>query len=217
MGSRIGVLVASTRRKGNCNRLVERAVLPALEGEGAEARMLRLTDYKLSGCVACERCHATGECVLRDGFCDFERDIQALDALIVVAPIYFGGPSAQFKALLDRFQAAWSRRYVLRTNEPLPFVERTPLVLVAVGGGEDEFGYDALATCVKSAFRMANLELVATDARLGYIEQGGEEAALEHEEDARAFAGWFAAAVHDGGARDLLAEAGAARPWGAGA
>lgn len=214
---KIGVLVASTRRRGNCERLVQRAVLPALAAAGAKARLLRLTDYKLSPCLACERCHETGECVLSDGFDAFERDLEGLDALVVVAPIYFGGPSAQFKAVLDRCQAAWARRYVLGQNDALPYVDRTPLALVAVGGSEDEFGFDALAICVQSAMRMLNFELIATDARLGYVEQGGEEAALAHEEDARAFAGWFADELASGGVRDMLAEVAAARAWVPGA
>ena len=216
MGNRIGVLIASTRRQGNCERLVERAVLPALEAEGVEARPMRLTDYSLSPCVACESCHKTGECVKRDGFSSFERDLVGLDALIVVAPIYFGGPSAQFKALLDRFQAAWARRYVLHENDPAPIVDRTPLALVSVGGGSDDFGGDALALCVHSALRMANFELVAVDERLGYVEQGGEEAALAHEEDARAFVGWFASELGCGGLRDMLADIASTREWDAG-
>ena len=216
MTKRIGVLVASTRRHGNCERLAQRAVLPGLESAGAEPRLMRLLDFRLSPCCACERCHETGACVYHDGFDRFAAALEGLDALAVIAPIYFGGPSAQFKALLDRFQAAWARRYVLGENDPLPVPDRTPLALVAVGGGSDEFGSSALATCVRSAMRMAIFERVALDERLGYVEQGGEAAALAHEEDTRAFAAWFAEELEAGGVRDLLAQVADERAGGSG-
>ena len=216
----IGVLQASARspKRSNCERLLTRGVLPALKAAGAEVRVMRLVDYQVAPCLACESCHKTGACVLDgregDDFARFSAGLDELDALIVIAPIYFGGPSAQFKALLDRFQGPWSRRYALGTNPAPAYIERRPLGLIAVGGGVDEFGFSALETCIHSAFRMVNLELVAHEGCIGYREESGPEGDAEHEEAARAFAGWFADALDSGELRDMLADAEASRPVG---
>ena len=44
------------------------------------------------------------------------------DYIVFASPIYFGGVSAQLKSFIDRCQALWSRKYILK--EPLISPER---------------------------------------------------------------------------------------------
>jgi multimeric flavodoxin WrbA len=106
-------LNGSPRRNGNSATLLDQA-LRAAEASGAQAVRLDLAFMDISSCKACEDCFADGECVIRD---DMDRVYQLLeeaDAVIVASPIYFSGMSSCAKLAVDRCQALWARRQVLK-------------------------------------------------------------------------------------------------------
>lgn len=106
-------LNGSPRRNGNSATLLDQA-LRAAEASGAQAVRLDLAFMDISPCKACEDCFADGECVIRD---DMDRVYQLLeeaDAVIVASPIYFSGMSSCAKLAVDRCQALWARRKVLK-------------------------------------------------------------------------------------------------------
>lgn len=79
---------------------------------GALGQVTLLRKHTVRPCIGCGHCRQTGACVydaLDQARALLDR-IQAAPALIVVAPVYFYGPPAQFKALIDRSQAVWERQ-----------------------------------------------------------------------------------------------------------
>lgn len=48
----------------------------------------------------------------------FRGTMNSCAALVVIAPVYFAGPSGWLKAALDRCQMYWARKYVLRNWVP---------------------------------------------------------------------------------------------------
>lgn len=181
---RIGVLAGSPRR-ANCAHLAHAVVAPSLRAAcgTAEVSVRALADYRVAGCVGCGACSRTGTCVLfarevarggcaGDGpastFLDLFAWLDGLDALVLVAPVYFAGPPSQLKALLDRLQFLWARRYVLKARPALPGEARRPLLVLGVGGGGDPFGSEALVTCARSALRMMDFELEGAETLVGY-------------------------------------------------
>lgn len=91
-------------------------------------------------------------CVIADDMAEVRKHVDAADELIVVAPVYFAGPPAQLKALLDRLQPYyWSD--VRRQGA------KRPLALHVVGEGGDPHGIDPLVGCVRSAFAVAGFTL----------------------------------------------------------
>jgi len=55
-----------------------------------------------------------GRCVIRDDMDDIYQSLEEADALIIGSPIFFYGLPSQLKALVDRCQALWVRKYVLK-------------------------------------------------------------------------------------------------------
>ena len=179
------VLAGSPRRHG-ASGVLAACVARGVERAGCRALLLRLADLDVAGCTGCGACERTGECVLparlartgrRDGAAEALGALEASDALALVAPVYFAGPPSQLKALLDRLQPLWCRRYLLRTRPVLPVEARKPLDLVVVGSGGDPFGYDPLVTSCRSALRMADFELRALRDAVGYRAPVGPDAA----------------------------------------
>lgn len=103
--------MSGSPRHGNTDILVKEALKGAEMLEGVETEFIAICDYKIkSGCISCYRCKST----------DFERlclGVKADDAnmlmkkmleaegWIIGVPVYWGGITAQFKALIDRTMA----------------------------------------------------------------------------------------------------------------
>jgi multimeric flavodoxin WrbA len=99
-----------------------------------------------------------------DDYLEFKAVLERVDALAVVAPLYFAGPPAQLKALYDRLQPYWAQRYLLG----YPVAEKRSAQLFVVGGGGDAHGYMPLAVTTKSALAVAGFNLEKVNNFIGF-------------------------------------------------
>lgn len=106
-------IAGSPRREGNTEMLLD-AALEGAEGAGAEVRKIVLSELRFSGCLSCGKCEAEGICPVDDDMKDLYLLIEKADAIILASPIYFDGVTSQAKAMMDRCQAFWVRKYRLK-------------------------------------------------------------------------------------------------------
>lgn len=118
-------IVGSPRLKGNTDALVD-AVLKGAEEAGAVTEKVILNELKISPCRACNTCHKTGSCVQEDDMLMVLEKMQQSAVWILGTPVYWWGPSAQFKAFLDRWYGA---------NRAV-FEEKRAILVVSLGGSE---------------------------------------------------------------------------------
>ena len=145
------IIVGSSRVNGRSAALAQQLFDTCLEEYPDDAvTIASVASLTVKPCIACNACR-NGACVLDDDMAQVLDLVAAADEVIVVAPVYFAGPSAQFKALLDRLQPFF---WTNARHEEL-----RPLTLHVIGEGHDPFGYDPLVTCVSSAFFVAGFEL----------------------------------------------------------
>ena len=128
----------SPRKGGNTEILAEQVVAGMKDG-GAEVEVIRLADYTISPCIACGGCEKTGQCVVQDDMQELYPKIDSADRLVLVSPIYFYGVTAQLKAFIDRCQAQWSRKYLLRQRRQGRVPRIGYLVSAAATKGEKIF------------------------------------------------------------------------------
>jgi multimeric flavodoxin WrbA len=99
------VLTASPRKNGNTNTVVSWVVKGA-EDAGAYVEIVDVTTLKSknNGCIACLGCQKSDkfECVVDDEIKPVVSRIPDADILVFATPVYFFGPSAQLKLLVDR-------------------------------------------------------------------------------------------------------------------
>ncbi len=107
-------LNGSPRRNGNSARLLDEALRSA-QSAGANVLRFDLAFMNISPCRACEDCFADGECVIRDDMDAVYEALENADAVIVASPIYFSGMSSYAKIAVDRCQALWARRKILKS------------------------------------------------------------------------------------------------------
>jgi multimeric flavodoxin WrbA len=101
---KILALIGSPRKKGNTDLLVDAALGEAAK-RGHTGEKLYLYAYAMRPCVDCRACKQ-GEkvCVQKDDMPKIYRAIDAADVLILATPIYWYGPTAQMKLLIDRLR-----------------------------------------------------------------------------------------------------------------
>jgi hypothetical protein len=113
--------MGSPRKGGNADLLLEQALAGAREA-GAETEKLLAAELKAAPCLACRGCERTGVCVVHDTMTKVYPKLSGAQAIIVSSPIFFMGLPAQLKALIDRCQPFWVRKYLL--HKPIYMSDR---------------------------------------------------------------------------------------------
>jgi multimeric flavodoxin WrbA len=114
MAVRVLGISGSPRRHGNTETLLD-SFLEGTHDEGADIQKVILRDLNLVPCRGCNVCHKDGHCILRDDLGSLFDTILAADILAIASPIYTMGITSETKALIDRSQFLWARKYVLKT------------------------------------------------------------------------------------------------------
>ncbi|MCL1798045.1 MAG: flavodoxin family protein [Eggerthellaceae bacterium] len=148
------IISASPRRQGRCSQLVERlAVRFRMQDESAHVSTFFLPEHTIAPCDACDWCRDEPRCVIDDDMRALYAVLDEADEVVVVAPVYFAGPPAQYKALLDRLQAYY-HTYLANKAASVQKEKRT-LRLFVIGDGLDPHGFEPLVVCTRSAFAIA--------------------------------------------------------------
>ncbi|TEU18523.1 MAG: flavodoxin family protein [Anaerolineales bacterium] len=95
-------IVGSPRRGGNTEILVDE-VLRGAEEAGALVEKVILSELDIAPCRACDTCRKTGQCAQRDDMPALLEKMERSQAWVLGTPVYWWGPTAQFKAFLDRW------------------------------------------------------------------------------------------------------------------
>lgn len=87
--------------QGNTGRLLEE-VIAGVEASGAETEIISLKSLSIQPCVACDVCHKTGVCNIKDDYETIKDKLLACDGFILASPNYIFSVTAQMKAFFDR-------------------------------------------------------------------------------------------------------------------
>ena len=111
-------LQGSPRLKGNTQYLLS-LFLTEAEKQGAQTHTVQIDRKNILPCKEYVVCEKKGFCPIKD---DMESEIYALlrkaDIVVAATPVFFYGFTAQFKALIDRCQTLWARKYRLKLKDP---------------------------------------------------------------------------------------------------
>jgi len=143
-------LFGSPRRGGNTDLLLEEA-LKGAEMERAEVERFHLSDFHIIPCTECLNCYQKGECIILDDMQKIYPKLLEADAIILASPIFFYGVTAWAKALIDRCQALWARKYLLGRPIGRPGQKRLG-IFIAAGGTNRPYTFRPSITIVKTFF-----------------------------------------------------------------
>jgi len=149
-GMKVLGICGSPRREGNTELLL-REFLRACRDAGAEVEEVFLRDLKITPCLEIYACRKDGRCPIHDDMEALYPKLVEADVVALASPIFFYSVSAQAKALIDRCQAMWAKKYLLQ--QPIaPAKPQRKGVFLAVGGSKGSKIFDGPLLTMKYFF-----------------------------------------------------------------
>lgn len=128
----------SPRKNGNSAYLAD-VLLREWEKRGAETELLHISDRHVFPCTEDTVCEKKGFCPIDDDMEEVFGLLRKADVVVLAAPAFFYGFPAQCKALIDRCQVLWARKYRLKLQDPGAPWRKGILCSVGATKGENLF------------------------------------------------------------------------------
>ena len=148
-------IAGSPRRGGNTDLLLAEVMKGAASG-GAEVKTIILNDLEITPCQHCDACLEAGNCRIQDDMQMVYKELEQADRIVLASPIQFMGVTAQMKAMIDRFQALWARKYVLKLP-PLGDRRERKGFFISVGGRKITNLFEPALVMVRTVFRVLDI------------------------------------------------------------
>ncbi len=147
--------------------------LRGAQDQHAEVEKIVVDKLKIAPCREYYGCLKDGNCVIRDDMDEIYPKLLSADRIIVASPIFFYGLTAQLKALIDRSQALWARKYILKQKPP---DSTRKGAFIAVGATRGQKLFEGSILTVRYFFKAISVEytdelLVRGIDRKGEIKQ----------------------------------------------
>jgi multimeric flavodoxin WrbA len=154
-------IVGSPRQAGNTEILVDEVLAGAREA-GALVEKVILSDLKIGYCQGCDRCREAGKCYQDDDMLPLLQKMQASDVWVLGTPVYWWGPSAQFKTFLDRWYGA---------GKIVRFREKQVILAIPLGDTNKDTARHLIGM-LQDSFDYLKMKVSATILALGAYQLG---------------------------------------------
>lgn len=149
-------IMGSPRIRGNTDLLLDEA-LKGVQSKGVEVEKIVVDKLKIAPCREYYGCIKDGYCVIRDDMDAIYSKLLEANGIIVASPIFFYGLTSQVKTLIDRCQALWARKYILKQR--LPNSNRRG-AFIGVGATRGEKLFDGSILTVKYFFQSIGVKYI---------------------------------------------------------
>ncbi|MCD6185329.1 MAG: NAD(P)H-dependent oxidoreductase [Deltaproteobacteria bacterium] len=111
-------LMGSPRKNGNTNYLLS-IFMDEAKSLGAQTKVVVASEQDIAPCKGCAYCEKKGVCIIKDKMStDLFPLFRKADLIVVSTPMFFYNAPSQLKAIIDRSQTLWSRKYKLKLIDP---------------------------------------------------------------------------------------------------
>lgn len=107
--SKILLINGSPNEKG-CTYTALSELAAQLDKNGVETELYYLGRESVHGCTDCRACGKLGKCVFDDSVNSIGARLEEFDGIVMGSPVYYGGPSGQLCAFLDRLFFVYGRK-----------------------------------------------------------------------------------------------------------
>lgn len=100
------VLNGSPRPHGNTSTMVE-AFTDGAQQSGHKVRVVNVCQKKITGCLACEYCHTSGNgvCIQKDDMQEVYPLLEEAEMIVLASPIYYHSFTGQLQCAINRIYA----------------------------------------------------------------------------------------------------------------
>jgi multimeric flavodoxin WrbA/protein-tyrosine-phosphatase len=132
-------LQGSPRKKSNTHDLLS-MFMEQTKKYGAATDVINVHKQNIVPCKELIVCEKKGFCPIKDDMDDFiYARIKNADIVVLAAPVFFYNVPAQIKALIDRCQMFWGRKYKLKLKDPNSNLRKGFLLSCGASGGKKLF------------------------------------------------------------------------------
>ena len=174
------IINGSPRRSKNCSKIIEN-ITKKLDENNIAYEVENIYKMNIDYCTACGYCERTGKCIIKDDMTPLYKDFDNSLGTIVVSPMFFQSISTKVKTVVDRTQAFYSSKYILKK----PSIDRDKFRLgmyIAIGG-QPEFENQFLGgQIVMDIFYKS----INTDLEYNLYLSNSDEVPFEENEDFKA-------------------------------
>ena len=132
MNTDILIINGSPRKNRNCFKISEE-ISNKLNQNNISNKIFNIYDMNIEYCTACGFCEKTGFCKFKDDMTPMYEMFDKAKGVIVISPVNFDCITAKLKTLVDRTQAIYASKYILKK----PSIDRSKKrigMYIAVGG-----------------------------------------------------------------------------------
>ncbi|WP_455540041.1 flavodoxin family protein [Terrisporobacter sp.] len=126
------IINASPRKNKNCASVIKN-ITKKFEHNNIKYEVVNIYKMNIDYCTACGYCEKTGKCVIKDNMTPLYNDFDNSKGTIVVSPMFFQSISTKLKTVVDRTQAFYSSKYILKKPSIDTKKERRGM-FIAIGG-----------------------------------------------------------------------------------
>ncbi len=163
---KITAIYGSPRRNGNTAKLLQSAVGGA-RSDWEDVNDIVLSDLKLQPCLEIYACRKEGRCAIKDDFHGLVEALLSAQATILASPIFFYAVSAHVKAMMDRCQSLWVKKYWLEKKSLGRLDNHKPGLFLSVGATRGKRLFEGAEMSVKYFFDTFDTSLWRTLAYRG--------------------------------------------------
>lgn len=148
--ARVLGIAGSPRKGGNSDLLLDSFLGGAASG-GHEVEKIYAVDLSIAPCDEGNSCCKMGICRIKDDMQSLYDKLLLTDRLVISTPTFFMGAPSQLKAMIDRCQVLWARRFILK--KPLRKDEKARYgFLLGVSGLNNKKAFIGVKETVKAFF-----------------------------------------------------------------
>lgn len=128
------IINGSPRKNKNCYD-IEKEIVYNLKANNISYEIFNIYDMNIEYCTACGFCDKTGYCKFKDDMTPMYKKFDKSKGTIVISPVHFDSISAKLKTLVDRTQAIYASKYILKK----PSIDRLKKrigMYIAIGGSK---------------------------------------------------------------------------------
>ena len=149
-------IAGSPRRGGNTDLLLGE-VLRGAASKGAEVKTIILSELTIAPCQHCDACLETGRCKVEDDMQMVYRELEEADRIVLASPIQFMTVTAQAKAMIDRCQSLWARKYILKQPPLGSEPGKKKGLFISVGGRRVANLFEPVLATVRALFNTLDI------------------------------------------------------------
>ena len=112
---KVCAIYGSNRRRGNSELLLDK-LLEGIGEQEVEVYRVYAPLVNAAHCNACDACYHTGSCIKKDEMQEVYRHFEEADLVVTATPVYFHTVTSELKKIIDRCQAVWAGKYIVKDS-----------------------------------------------------------------------------------------------------